>query len=46
MTSRIGRVERVTKESKVLVEIDLHGSGTTEVSSAAFRSVDGRPAGW
>ncbi|MCH6172512.1 imidazoleglycerol-phosphate dehydratase, partial [Pseudonocardia alaniniphila] len=33
MTSRIGRVERVTKESKVLVEIDLDGTGTTEITT-------------
>jgi imidazoleglycerol-phosphate dehydratase len=31
--SRIGRVERVTKESKVLVEIDLDGAGQTNVST-------------
>ena len=29
--SRTGRVERVTKESSVLVEIDLDGAGNTEV---------------
>jgi len=31
--TRIGRVERTTKESKVLVEIDLDGSGTTEIAT-------------
>jgi imidazoleglycerol-phosphate dehydratase len=31
--TRAGRVERTTKESKVLVEIDLDGSGTTEVAT-------------
>ncbi|MGH3589221.1 MAG: imidazoleglycerol-phosphate dehydratase, partial [Pseudonocardia sp.] len=31
--SRVGRVERITKETKVLVEIDLDGSGTTEIST-------------
>jgi len=31
--SRIGRVERVTKESTVLVEIDLDGTGRTEIST-------------
>ena len=31
--SRIGRVERITKESKVLVEIDLDGTGTTDIST-------------
>jgi imidazoleglycerol-phosphate dehydratase len=31
--SRSGRVERVTKESNVLVEIDLDGSGRTEIST-------------
>jgi imidazoleglycerol-phosphate dehydratase len=31
--TRVGRVERTTKESKVLVEIDLDGSGTTEVAT-------------
>ncbi|HXV92408.1 MAG TPA: imidazoleglycerol-phosphate dehydratase, partial [Pseudonocardia sp.] len=31
--SRIGRVERVTKESKVLVEIDLDGTGQTDVAT-------------
>jgi len=29
--SRIGRVERVTKETKIVVEIDLDGTGTTDV---------------
>ncbi|HEY2221352.1 imidazoleglycerol-phosphate dehydratase HisB [Actinomycetospora sp.] len=31
--SRTGRVERVTKESSVLVEIDLDGTGRTEVAT-------------
>ena len=31
--SRIGRVERSTKESKVLVEIDLDGTGITDVET-------------
>jgi len=31
--SRVGRVERTTAESKVLVEVDLDGSGTVEVST-------------
>lgn len=31
--SRTGRVERVTKESSVLVEIDLDGSGRTDIST-------------
>ncbi|HJT04604.1 MAG TPA: imidazoleglycerol-phosphate dehydratase HisB [Pseudonocardiaceae bacterium] len=31
--SRTARVERVTKESTVLVELDLDGTGTTEVST-------------
>jgi imidazoleglycerol-phosphate dehydratase len=31
--TRIGRVERVTKETKVLVEIDLDGSGQAEIST-------------
>jgi imidazoleglycerol-phosphate dehydratase len=30
---RIGRVERVTKESSVLVEVDLDGTGRTEVAT-------------
>lgn len=29
--SRTGRVERVTKETKILVEIDLDGTGTTDI---------------
>ena len=33
MQSRTGRVERVTNETKVLVEIDLDGSGRTDVST-------------
>ena len=31
--NRVGRVERVTKESSVLVEVDLDGSGKVEVST-------------
>jgi imidazoleglycerol-phosphate dehydratase len=31
--SRTGRVERITKESKVVVEIDLDGTGQTEVAT-------------
>ena len=31
--SRTARIERVTKESTVLVELDLDGTGTTEVST-------------
>jgi imidazoleglycerol-phosphate dehydratase len=31
--SRTARVERVTKESSVLVELDLDGTGSTEVST-------------
>jgi imidazoleglycerol-phosphate dehydratase len=31
--SRIGKVERTTKESKVIVEIDLDGTGVVEVST-------------
>jgi imidazoleglycerol-phosphate dehydratase len=31
--TRIGRVERITKESKVLVEVDLDGTGQVEVST-------------
>ena len=31
--SRTGRVERATGESKVLVEVDLDGSGTTDVET-------------
>jgi imidazoleglycerol-phosphate dehydratase len=33
MMSRTGRVERTTHESKVLVEIDLDGTGTTDVET-------------
>jgi imidazoleglycerol-phosphate dehydratase len=33
MSSRTGRVERATKETKVLVEIDLDGSGRSDVST-------------
>ena len=32
-TARTGRVERTTNESKVLVEIDLDGSGRTDIST-------------
>ena len=31
--SRIGRVERVTKETKIVVEIDLDGTGITDIST-------------
>ena len=31
--SRTARIERQTKESKVLVELDLDGSGRTDVST-------------
>jgi len=31
--SRTGRVERVTKESNVLVELDLDGTGQTQIST-------------
>lgn len=31
--SRTGRVERATKETKVLVEIDLDGTGVADVST-------------
>jgi imidazoleglycerol-phosphate dehydratase len=31
--SRVGRVERITKESKVVVEIDLDGTGETDVAT-------------
>jgi imidazoleglycerol-phosphate dehydratase len=33
VTSRTGRIERVTAETKVLVEIDLDGAGHTDVST-------------
>jgi imidazoleglycerol-phosphate dehydratase len=33
MNSRTARVERITKETQVLVELDLDGSGTTEVET-------------
>ncbi|MEP6851501.1 MAG: imidazoleglycerol-phosphate dehydratase HisB [bacterium] len=33
MTSRTGRVERVTAETKVLVEIDLDGAGHTDIAT-------------
>ena len=31
--SRIGRVERITKETKIMVEIDLDGTGTTDIAT-------------
>jgi imidazoleglycerol-phosphate dehydratase len=31
--SRIGRMERVTKETKILVEVDLDGSGRHDIST-------------
>jgi imidazoleglycerol-phosphate dehydratase len=31
--ARVGRVERVTKESKVMVEIDLDGTGQTDIAT-------------
>jgi imidazoleglycerol-phosphate dehydratase len=31
--SRTGRIERATKETKVVVEIDLDGSGATDIST-------------
>ncbi len=31
--SRRGRVERTTKESDVLVELDLDGSGATDIDT-------------
>ena len=31
--NRVGRVERVTKESKVVVEIDLDGTGQTDIAT-------------
>ena len=31
--ARVGRVERVTKESKVVVEIDLDGTGQTDIAT-------------
>jgi imidazoleglycerol-phosphate dehydratase len=31
--TRTGRIERITKESKVLVELDLDGTGNTEIST-------------
>ena len=33
MISRTGRIERVTSETKVLVEIDLDGAGHTDIST-------------
>ncbi len=32
-TSRVARIERQTKESKVLVEVDLDGSGRADIST-------------
>ena len=31
--SRVARVERVTKETRILVELDLDGSGVSEVGT-------------
>jgi imidazoleglycerol-phosphate dehydratase len=31
--TRVGRIERITKETKVVVEIDLDGSGITDIST-------------
>ncbi len=31
--NRVGRVERITKETKILVEIDLDGTGTTDIAT-------------
>ena len=31
--SRIGRVERVTKETRIVVEIDLDGTGRTDITT-------------
>jgi imidazoleglycerol-phosphate dehydratase len=31
--TRTGRIERITKESRVLVELDLDGTGNTEIST-------------
>ncbi|GLZ39400.1 imidazoleglycerol-phosphate dehydratase HisB [Actinokineospora sp. NBRC 105648] len=33
MSNRVGRVERATRESSVLVEIDLDGSGKVEIAT-------------
>jgi len=33
MSNRIARIERATKESKVVVEVDLDGSGRTDIST-------------
>ena len=33
MTARVGHVERVTKESKVVVRIDLDGTGQTDIAT-------------
>ena len=33
MSTRTGRIERITKESSVLVELDLDGTGRTEIST-------------
>lgn len=32
---RVGRIERTTKETSVLVEIDLDGTGRTEISTGS-----------
>jgi imidazoleglycerol-phosphate dehydratase len=31
--TRVGRIERITKETKVVVEIDLDGTGITDIST-------------
>jgi imidazoleglycerol-phosphate dehydratase len=33
VSSRVGRVERDTKETKILVEVDLDGTGTVDVAT-------------
>ncbi|SOD74301.1 imidazoleglycerol-phosphate dehydratase [Jatrophihabitans sp. GAS493] len=33
MSERIGRIDRTTSETKVMVEINLDGTGTTEIST-------------
>ncbi|WP_026422184.1 imidazoleglycerol-phosphate dehydratase HisB [Actinokineospora inagensis] len=33
MSNRVGRVERITRESTVLVEVDLDGSGKVEIDT-------------
>ena len=38
MTNRVGRVERTTRESSVLVEIDLDGSGKVEVATGVVKA--------